>query len=173
MGLFESKDSTIEKIKAGQIVLNEREPQQAKEVPPIIVNILNNNNPVVSTNISNQINIDIDIQLVQHASNELSGELNYLLSLLDEQNKVLVDTLKDLAEFATDARTVQNSGEMVSKGWKRKLKGLVEGLGKSGETIKNIKDGSEVLSEIYKGISALAKQFKWTDIQHLIDSINA
>ena len=103
----------------------------------------------------------------------MSGELNYLLSLLDEQNKVLVHTLKDLANFASDAKEVQNSGEMVSKGWKRKLKGLVEGLGKSGETIKHIKEGSEVLSEIYKGLSELAKHFKWTDIQHLIDKINA
>ncbi len=173
MGLFENREATIEKLEKGIIDFSDGERAQKTKIPPLIIQILNNNSQQVNTHVSTQINIDINVQFVTNTSNELSGELNYLLSLLDDQNKVLVDILKDLANFATDAKEVQNSGEMVSKGWKRKLKGLVEGLGKSGETIKHIKEGSEVLSEIYKGLSELAKHFKWTDIQNLIDKINA
>ena len=172
MGLFENKDTTIEKFEKGTIDFSEGERGTKPSVPPTIIQILNNNSQQVNTNVNTQINIDIDIQLVQNASNELSGELNYLLSILDDQNRVLVDTLKDLANFSADANIAQSSGEIVRKGWKRRLKGLVETLGKSGETIKNIKDGSEVLEGIYKGIKELVKHFKWTDIQHLINQIN-
>ena len=158
MGLFEPKENTIEKIKTGEIILNEREHnKELVKIPPIIVNILNNNSPVVNANINTQIHIDIDFQLVHKKSSDIKGDANYLLDALGESNKALSETLAKVIQFADDAKTARNSGDIKEKGWGRKLKTVLETLSKTGEQFGNIKDGGEVVKSILQGIKDLAQ----------------
>ncbi len=78
IGLFESKENTIEKFKEEDIASVDRLGEKEKLLP-IVVNILNNNSPQISSYISTQVNIDIDIQLVNKISTDVLGDANYLL----------------------------------------------------------------------------------------------
>ena len=171
MGLFENKDDTIKKMLDEELILNEREGKPIENLRPQIIQILQNNSQQVNTNIAVQIYIDIDIKVINETSNELQGDLNYLLGILDEQNKATIDTLKDLLGFAKDAQAAKNSGDVVNKGWKRKLKSVVESFAKGAETIKKVKEGGETFYAIAKGIKDLAYHFKINNISDIIDRL--
>lgn len=168
MGMFEDKKITIDKLKTQDVFKEDRIRHKVDTIPAFVLNILNNNSNQVSSSVNVQIDIDIDVNFVNQVSSEVAGDINYLLSIVDEQNKAMIDTLKELLQFTNDAKEAKTSSDVVSKGWKRKLKNVIEGLGKSGETIKNIKDGGEVLGEIFKGIKELAHHFGIDNIQQLL-----
>lgn len=168
MGMFEDKKITIDKLKTQDVFKDDGRHRTVDTIPAFVLNILNNNSNQVSSSVNVQIDIDIDVNFVNQVSSEVAGDINYLLSIVDEQNKAMIDTLKELLQFANDAKEAKTSSDVVSKGWKRKLKNVIEGLGKSGETIKNIKDGGEVLGEIFKGIKELAHHFGIDNIQQLL-----
>ena len=158
MGLFEPTENTLDKIKNGEITLNEREPNSSPvKVPPIIVNILNNNSPVVNANVNTQIFIDIDVQFVYDKSSNIKGDADYLLEALGNSNKALSEALKKVIQFADDTKAARNSGEVKEKGWGRKLKNVLESLSNTGEQFTKIKDGGEVLKSIVHGIKDLAQ----------------
>lgn len=158
MGLFEPKENTLDKIKNGEIILNEREPNSSPtKVPPIVVNILNNNSPVVNANVNTQIFIDIDVQFVHDKSSNIKGDADYLLESLGDSNKALSEALRKVIQFADDTKAARNSGEVKEKGWGRKLKNVLETLSNTGEQFSKIKDGGEVLKSIVHGIKDLAQ----------------
>ncbi len=167
MSLFEPRENTTDKIVRGEIVLSDRERNIVPgKVPPIVVQILNNISPVVNANVNTQVNIDVDIdvKVIIPQSRKLKGDINYLLEEIGASNKELSDTLKQVMLFAEDAILAKNSGDIVEKGWGRKLKKVLEKLGTAGEQIKNIKDGSEVVKSIIDNIGNLAQQFNLHDI---------
>jgi methyl-accepting chemotaxis protein len=168
MGFFETKDETIDKIKKGEIALPERGNIREEKVPNFVINILNNNNSIVKSQVSTQVSIDIDVQLVNDLSSELIGDTSYLLGELEESNKVLRDALQKVMQFADEAKTAQNSGEVKEKGWSRRLKSVLETLTAAGKGLKDIKDGSEALQSIIHKISQLAIQFNLTEITNWI-----
>ena len=158
MGLFEPKENTLEKIKTGVINLNDREQiLPSDKISPIVVNILNNNSPTVNTNVNTQIFIDIDVQFVHEKSSNIKGDADYLLEALGDSNKALGEALTKVIQFANDAKTARNSGEIKEKGWGRKLKNVLEILSTTGEQFSKIKDGGEVLKSIVNGIKDLAQ----------------
>jgi len=171
MGMFESKESSIEKIKKGELHIQEETYiQREGKIPPFAVNILNNNSPTVQVN--TQINIDIDIQLVNNVSSDVKGDANYLLESLDESNKTLRDALSKVIQFTDDAKAAQNSGHVKEKGWGRKLKGVLQTLKSGNEYIKSIQDGGETLKSIFHGMSELAQQFNLHDIVELLKTFS-
>lgn len=169
IGMFENKESTINKFKETEIL------QHGDHVkfgsPNVILNILNNNSPTVRTEINNNINIDIDINIVNNISSNLKGEIDYLLEELGDSEKNITDALKKINEFASDAKSAKNSGDVIEKGWGRKLKSLIETLSKACEQIKKVKEGGESLKSVYKGIYDLAHQFNLQDIKNMIEGI--
>lgn len=163
IGLFESKEITIDKFTKGE--LNQHKYlERSDNYLPFVINILNNNSPNVNTQVNNHINIDIDIQIVNNISSSIKGEAVYLLEELGETNKLLRDTLQKVINFADDSRSSTYSSDIKEKGWGRKLKNIIQVLGTSGEQLKNIEDGSEALSNILNGIKDLALQFDLDDI---------
>jgi len=164
MGLFESKDDTLEKFKKGEISISDHDIESTEKLPNFVINILNNNSPTLKAQINTQINIDIDIQVVNNLSSEVKGDAIYLLEIIGESNKALSEALKKVITFADDAKAAQYSGDMKEKGWGRKLKSVLQTLGNAGEHFKNIQDGGEALGNIFKGLLNLAKQFKLLDI---------
>ena len=171
MGMFESKESSIEKIKKGELHIQEETYiQREGKIPPFAVNILNNNSPTVQVN--TQINIDIDIQFVNNVSSEIKGDANYLLESLDESNKTLRDALSKVIQFTDDAKAAQNSGNVKEKGWGRKLKGVLQTLKRGNEYLKSIQDGGETLKSIFHGMSELAQQFNLHDIVELLKTFS-
>lgn len=163
MGLFESKEMTIAKAQRGEI-FSENNNRNADSVSPIVLQILNNNSPTISANFTNQISIDIDLNLVNEIGSNLKGDSTYLLEELGESNKILIETLQKVVAFAEDAKAAKNSGDVKEKGWGRKLKNIIEVLGKSGASLKGIKDGGEALRSILNGIRHLAEQFNLADL---------
>lgn len=164
MGLFESKEDTIDKFKKGEIIIQEGRFDKLEKLPPFVINILNNNSPTLNTQINTQIQIDIDIQVVNNLSSEVKGDAAYLLEIVGESNKALSEALKKVMAFADDAKAARNSGDVKEKGWGRKLKSVLQTLGNAGEQIKNIQDGGAALSTMFKGLLNLAKQFNLHDI---------
>ncbi|MCX6317184.1 MAG: ADP-ribosylation factor-like protein [Bacteroidetes bacterium] len=163
MNLFEPKENTTDKIVRGEIILGDRERNVVPaNVPPYVINILNNNNPVVSTQVNVQVNIDI--QVVNELGAELKGDAGILLEALGESNKALREALQKAIQFAEDARSARNTGDIKEKGWGRKLKGVLDTLGSAGEQIKNISEGSEVLSGVLKSIKNLAGHFNLDNV---------
>lgn len=170
MGFFESKTGTIEKVKKGEIQVQGVESKKIKKVPNIMLNILNQNSPTINTQVNTQINVDIDIQVVNNLSSELKGDAQYLADELKQSNADLKEALLKVVAFASDAKTAQNIGDVKEKGWGRKLKNVIETLGKSGENIKHIAEGREVLSSVLTGIKNLAGELNFTE---LIDQAGA
>jgi hypothetical protein len=171
MGKFQSTEVTIEKIKKGEISLQEKDFEKPEIIPPFILQIINNNSPTVNTQINTHINIDIDIQVVNTISSTVKGDADYLLNELKKPSKELSDALKKIMEFANDAKLAQNSGDVIEKGWGRKLKSIIQTLANSGEQFKNIQDGKEALDSMFQGIGNLASQFNLKDIVDLIANI--
>jgi internalin A len=158
ISLFEPIENTTDKILNGQIVLSDRANNfEINKVPPIVVNILNNNNPVVNTQINTQVNIDI--RVVNEIGSTVKGEADYLLELIGDSNKILSEALIKVMQFADDAKIARNTGDIKEKGWGRKLKSVLETLGSAGEQLKNVQDGGEVLKSILGGIKELAHHF--------------
>lgn len=183
IGLFEDKKTTLEKIEKNEIIqIKEHRVKTTQvgaqavvnseyEIPPIKLTILNNNSPTVNTNINNQINIDIDIQVVNTISNDVRGEADYLLGELSESNKDLKQALEKVIQFADDAKAAQNSGDVKGLGWGRKLKSVIRTLANAGEQVKNIEDGRQALGSILKGMTDLAQQFNLSDIVNLLKDL--
>jgi internalin A len=174
MGLFEERGDTLEKFKSGIVELDEREFRRSskeEKVPQFVFNILNNNSPTVNASVNTQITIDVDIDItvVQKASSSLRGDADYLLSELGEGSP-LADALKKTIQFAEDAKKAQNSGDVVEKGWSRKLASVVKTLADAGSQVKNIADGKEVLQSILSNIKELAIQFDLNQIGEILSS---
>jgi internalin A len=174
MGMFENKEESLQKFEKGELKLNEDGLGKPEKLPQFVINILNNNNPNVTTNVNTQINIDIDIQVVNNISNEVKGDANYLLEelkKLGESNLALNEALSRIIEFTDDAQLAKNSGEVKAKGWGRKLKGVLQTLKSGSEALKNIQDGGEAMKGIFHGIKELAQQFNLNDIGELVKGI--
>jgi hypothetical protein len=170
IGMFESKEHTLGKFKEDKLDFFENDFQKMNEVPPYVINILNNNSPTVNTQINNEINIDIDINLVNRISSSVKGEAEYLLEELGESNKTLSEALKKVIQFADDSKSARNSGSVIEKGWGRKLKSVLKTLGTAGEQLKNIQDGGAALKSILNGINNLATQFNINELKILLES---
>lgn len=168
IGMFESKEHTLEKFK-DDIFVNELEIQKKDSIPPFVVNILNNNSPTVNTQVNTEINIDIDLNLVNNISSKVKGEADYLLEALGDSNKLLSEALKKVIQFADDSKSARNTGSVIEKGWGRKLKSVIETLGNAGENFKNIQDGGEALKSILSGLKNLATQFNLEDLKNLFN----
>jgi internalin A len=171
IGMFESKEHTLEKFKGEVIDFHETTVQNRNEIPPFVVNILNNNSPTVNTQINTEINIDIDINLVNTISSTIKGDADYLLEALGDSNKSLSDVLKKVIQFADDSKSARNSGSVIEKGWGRKLKSVLQTLGNAGEQLKNIQDGGEALKSILNGLHNLASQFNFHDLKTILEGI--
>ena len=171
IGLFESKEQTIENYKKKEPLYFDIDDNSSEKVPHVILNILNNNSPQVTTEINNQINIDIDINIVNNLSSKIRGEAEYLLDELKDSNENLRQALNKIVEFTNDAKSAKNSGSVVEKGWGRKLKSVIRTLSKGGENLKNIDEGAESLKSILTNLHKLAIEFGLNDIKELLDLI--
>ena len=168
MGLFETKDQTIEKFKSGELVFFENKLRIEREVIPIAINILNNNSPQLNLNTQINTEVNIDIKVINNISSEIKGEANYLLESLDETNKVLSEVLKNIIQFADESKSAKNNNDVKEKGWGRKLKDLLTTLSTASDQFKKIKDGGETIKSIFDGIKKLAHHFDLTAIsEHL------
>ncbi|WP_218599006.1 COR domain-containing protein [Polaribacter sp. NJDZ03] len=164
IGMFESKEQTLEKYKKDELVFQEKGGN-------LVLNILNNNSPTVNTQLNTQINIDIDINIVNNISSTVKGDALYLLEELGYSNKVLSEALKKVMQFADDSKSATNSGDVKEKGWGRKLKSVLKTLGNAKEQLKNIQDGGEALKSILKGLKDLSTQFNLDDLKNLFEGI--
>lgn len=171
IGLFESKEQTLEKFEESFVVKNNDEIVEKNEVPQFVVNILNNNSPTVNTQTTLEINIDIDINLVNNISSNVKGEADYLLEALGDTNKTLSEALNKVIQFANDSKLARNSGNVIEKGWSRKLKSVIQVLGNAGEQLKNIEDGSQALKSMIHGLHNLATQFNLHDVKTMFEGI--
>tara|TARA_R110002111_G_scaffold60230_7_gene100815 strand:+ start:6487 stop:9222 length:2736 start_codon:yes stop_codon:yes gene_type:complete len=169
IGMFESKEHTIEKLKDDTPVFFQKEQNDRL---PLIINILNNNSPTVNTQINTEINIDIDINQVNKLSSSVKGEADYLLEALGDSNKSLSEALKKVIQFADDAKSARNSGNVVEKGWGRKLKSVLKTLGDASKNLKDIQDGGESMKSLLNGLSDLVTQFNFNDLKILLENIS-
>ena len=170
MGMFESKETSLQKIEKGTInVLERQEPDKTIKVPPVIVNILNNNSPTVKVN--TQINVDIDVQVINNISSELKGDAAFLLDELKDSNKELRDAVAKLIQFADDAKAAQNSGELKETGWTRRLKGIMQTLKNGKDAIQNVQDGGEILKNIFHQVAELSQQFNLHELANWIKTL--
>lgn len=173
MGLFEKKESTLEKFKKGEIFMEDEHfarRERNENSISLAVQILNNNSPQVITEIKNEINVDIDIQIVNKVSSDVKGDANYLLGELGKSNKALRDALEKVIEFADDAKTARNSGQVKEKGWGRKLKSVIQTISSAGEQLKNIQDGGETVKSMFHGLKDLASHFNFHDVINTLHS---
>lgn len=171
MGMFESKESSIQKIEKGVLnIYDETDSARQEKISPVVISILNNNSPTVKIN--NQINVDIDIQIVNNLSSDLKGDASYLLEALGESNKSLNEALLKVIQFAEDAKAASNSGEVKEKGWGRRLKGILQTLKNGNEYFKSIQDGGETIKSIFHGVKELAQQLNLQDIIELLKTFN-
>ncbi|MBI2966284.1 MAG: hypothetical protein HYY40_00520 [Bacteroidetes bacterium] len=171
MGLFEEREKTLEKVKKGAVDLSRDRSEKSEKFLPVVINILNSNSPTVSTQVTTRIDIDIEIKVVNKLSSGVKGDAVYLLEALGETNKTVSDALKNVIRFTDDAKAARNSGEVIEKGWARKLKNVLQTLGNAGEQFKNIKDGGEVLKSMFEKLSELVHQFNLHDIVSQIKNI--
>jgi hypothetical protein len=167
IGLFEKKQHTIEKFKSGEIPVSENN-KDLKQIPPFVINILNNNSPTLNTHVNTQVNIDIDIQVVNDIASSIKGDADYLLESLGKTKSDLGEALKRVIQFADDAKTANNSGNVKEKGWGRKLKSIIQTLSKGGKQLKDIGDGGETLKSILLGIKELATHF---NLQEIVETV--
>ncbi len=170
IGMFESKEQTIEKFK-NEVFDIEYNDFQTEKIPPLIINILNNNSPTVNAQINTEINIDIDINVVNNISSTIKGEADYLLEALEENNELLKDALNKVIQFANDSKSARNSGDVIEKGWSRKLKSVIKLLSNAGEQFKNIEDGSLALKSMMNGLYNLVSQFNLNEVKAMLEVI--
>ena len=182
MGIFETKESTLQKIEKHDIQMPDRsistpvsrEDEEVEghklTIPPFVIQILNNNTSEVSPQIQNQVsvNVDIDIELVQNAASATQGEVHALLEELKGENEDLKDALEKVMQFTEAAKKAKSKNEVTSGGWKRKLKNVVNTLKTAKEQVKKIEDGKEMIEEILSGLKKLAGEFDFTNIAELI-----
>jgi len=171
MGLFENKEETISKYKDRAITFDPDKRVGAKEqneVPPVVVHILNNNtsNVQVSSQIQNQINIDI--QVISEINNGLQEEANYLLSEVGSSNKELKDALEKLKAFSDATENASDKEEIKRGGWGRRLKKVISFLKSAKDQVKNINDGRASLESLLESVKSLAVQFDLTSIVDLL-----
>ncbi|MDN3618742.1 COR domain-containing protein [Polaribacter undariae] len=133
IGMFESKELTLDKFKTDEFEVIDHKFKNTSSPPPVVVNILNNNSPTVNTQINTEINIDIDINVVNNISSSIKGDADYLLEELGDSNSPLYNALKKVINFADDAKSARNSGDVIEKGWGRKLKSVLKTLGGAKE----------------------------------------
>lgn len=172
MGMFESKEASLQKIEKGTInVLERQEPDKSVKVPPVIVNILNNNSPTVKVNTHINVDVDIDIQVINNISSELKGDAAFLLDELKDSNKELKDAIAKLIQFAEDAKMAQNSGELKEKGWSRRLKGIMQTVKNGKDAIQNVQDGGEILKNIFHQVAELSQQFNLHELANWVRTL--
>lgn len=164
IGLFESKENTLGKFRSGEILMPEDRQTKSNKILPLVVNILNNNSSTVSSHVNTQISIDIDVDVVNSVASNIKGDANYLIETLDKSNVKLIEALEKVKQFADDAKSASNSGDVKERGWGRKLKNILQVIGTAGKELKNIGDGGEALKSIIHGIKDLAHQFNLNDI---------
>jgi internalin A len=171
MGLFESRDQTLKKFEDNEVLALDRDGMVA--LPQnLVIQILNNNSPVLNNQLNTQINIDIDIQIVNNIGSAVKGEAEYLLDALGDKDDALTKALKKIVQFAEDSKSATNSGDVISKGWGRKLKGILQSIGGAGEQFKNIHEGADSVRSMFSGIEKLANQFNLKEIIELISQVN-
>lgn len=170
IGMFESKEHTLEKFKDDEFYFSEKEDKNTNNPQSFVVNILNNNSPTVNTQINNEINIDIDLNIVNNISSNVKGEAGYLLEELGDSNKLLSEALEKVIQFTNDAKSARNSGNVIEKGWGRKLKSVLQTLSNTGEQLKNIQDGNESLKSVLHGLHDLVNQFNLHDLKVFFES---
>jgi hypothetical protein len=167
LGFFQSKDETIEKIKKGEITINED--THRNSIPPVYLNIVNNISPNINTNVNMEINIDL--HLMAELSSNLKGEANFLIDELKESSSELKDALQKVVEFSNDAKTAKNSNDLKEKGWGRKLKSIVQALKTGKEQLTHIKEGGESLKTIIDQLKELCSHVNFKEVSELISSI--
>ena len=168
IGLFESKDQTIEKFKDNSVASGEIY-NISDQSPNIILNILNNNSPTVNSQFINEINIDI--QNINNLSSNIKGDANYLINEIKKTNGELFDTLQKIVQFTDDAKLAKNTNDIKEKGWGRKLKNAIEFLSKAGDSLKHIKDGGEALHSMFQGLKQIALQLDLHEVTQLFKSL--
>jgi hypothetical protein len=170
IGLFESKDQTLQKFVTTDVLKTGRagNPELSQ---PMVIQILNNNSPVLNNQLNAQISIDIDIQIVNEIGSEVKGEAEYLLEEVGSKSEELTQALKRVVQFADDVKSATNSGDVKSKGWGRKLRGVLQTISGAGEQFKNIHDGAEAVRSMLSGIEKLANQFNLKDIIELASQV--
>ncbi len=171
IGMFQTTDETIEKIKKGEIIIDEREYEQTKKIPPVVLNIINNISPVINAQINAQIEININIEIVNNLSLQIKDDANYLIDEIEESNKTSHDALKKIIAFAEAAKTARNSDDLKGGGWGRKLKSAIIALSGAGESLKNIHEGGDALASMFHGVKELALQFNLSDIVDLVTKL--
>lgn len=169
IGMFESKEQTLEKFKEDNAFLYDDKFKQINKPSPLVINILNNNSPTVNTQINTEINIDIDLNLINNISSSVKGEADYLLEALGDSNKSLSEALKKVIQFANDTKAARNSGEVIEKGWGRKLKSVLQTLSDANKHLKNVQDGGESLKSLLLGLKNLTTQFNLNDLKNFFD----
>jgi internalin A len=163
MGLFESKEQTIDKYKSGEIKLTREEfPKHSvrENIPPFVLQILQNNSQEVKINNQIQIEINIDIQAVYEISNSVQGDASYLIEELKASNAELTNALQKVIEFTNDTGAAQNTGEVKKK--------IVEVLKTAKDHVKDIDEGKESIKSILLGLKDLAGKFDFQAIAELI-----
>jgi internalin A len=162
MGLFESKESTIEKFKEGEYLSDISQFGSSTHVSNLAISILNNNSPVLNNNI----NVNIDLKLINEIGSSVKGETAYLLEQIGNSNKDLKNALLKLVSFVDDAKSAESVNDVKEKGWTRKLKGSLETIAGAGDKLKKIKDGAAAAKAIVGGIQDLASHLNMTEISH-------
>ncbi|WP_437824831.1 COR domain-containing protein [Tenacibaculum mesophilum] len=165
IGMFESKEQTLEKFKESVPPFYEDMSTQL----PFVLNILNNNSPTLNTQVNNNIHIDIDIDLniVNNISSNVKGDASYLLEELKDSNIALTEALKKVIQFTDDSKSARNSGDVIEKGWGRKLKSVLKTLNMAKNQLKNIQEGGEIIQSILKGLQDLSTQFNLENLKDL------
>ncbi|MBC6698097.1 COR domain-containing protein [Hymenobacter puniceus] len=169
LGLFESKEVTLDKMRAGVIDLGENHVGQVR-IPNSIINILNTNNSSVNNVNTNNVDIDIDFRLVKGLSNDIRGDINYLLDELKGDSE-LKENLKKILQFLKDVEKSKEVGDIKSKGWIRKLKSIFPVLVNSSDQIKKLSDGGEVVKSIFDKMQELTSNIDLDDIAEFIGSL--
>lgn len=159
IGLFESKETTLEKYERGLVQDENGTFMEGLHQPEFILNIqniLNNSNQnITSSNV--HVDIHIDVKLVNKLVNEIKEDSNYLISELKGQNSELTEALNKAILFSEEASGIKQQDELKGKGWTRKLKGIAENFKLGAEIVKLIPEGSEALEKIIHALSELAQ----------------
>ncbi|RYX92016.1 hypothetical protein EON78_06575 [bacterium] len=164
IGLFESKEGTINKFEANNSEIKIRG-ERPEQVPNYVIQILNNNTPNITTHIETNISINV----IQELSSSLKGDLSYLISELNESNNEIIKSLETLINFANESKSTTDINQIRENGWARKIKSALGVLSKYGDEIKKVDDGAGALKSLMNNIKQLSGHFKLNDV---IDWIN-
>lgn len=159
IGLFESTEGTVAKVRSGDIEI-EHNGKNNTQIPNYVIQILNNNSPTITSNIVN----NITISFVEQLSGDIKADASYLKNELDPANEKLIKSLEKIIEFANDAKTAKSIAEIKEKGWGRKLKSVLDSIGNTGEQFKNIHEGKDALISLFGSVKQLATHFNMSGI---------